>query len=260
MSNKPVKNPVIIIQARIGSTRLPGKSMIKLAGRPLIDWVIEGAGEVRNTKSIVVATTSRDEDSRLADHVRELGVKEVFRGDAEDVLGRFYHAAMEVNADPVIRLCGDNPLAAAEYLDEMITRHIEREADFTYNRSKIPLGVTGEVISMRALEKIHREAGKPHQREHVTPYLLENPESFVIQTTDAPEWMRGDFRMTVDEERDLMMFEMLFKAVTGKKMKVDFKNAMDVMRLHPEIAALNASVKQKDWRLEGFFYRLVNNR
>lgn len=242
------EKPVIIVQARMGSTRLPGKSMMKIAGKPLIDWVIEGAGAVKNAKLLVVAIPDLSEDFPLVEHLEKLGVM-IFRGAADDVLGRYHSAALEVGADPVIRVCGDNPLLAADYMDSMIEEHIAMEADITHNASEIPLGAVGEVISMRALAKMNIEAVKPHQREHVTPYAYENAiyaEKFKIHATKAPRRISGNFRMTLDEDDDLEMFEKLFRVMKNDGLAINFQNALGTLRAHPDIAAVNASVKQKN--------------
>lgn len=241
-------NPVIIIQARMGSTRLPGKSMMKIAGKPLIEWALEGAGAVKNVNSVVVAVTDKAEDDPLAEHVGKFGGKDgvkIFRGAGDDVLGRYYSAALEARADPVIRVCGDNPLIATDYMDEMIEEHLATNADITHNVSEIPLGAAGELINSRALAKMNSSAEKTHQREHVTPYAYEHPEKFRIRAVNAPEWMCGNFRMTIDEEDDVKMFEELFQAMKENRLEMNFQNALSTLRARPDIVAINASVKQK---------------
>jgi len=241
--------PVVIIQARMASTRLPGKMMMSLSGKKLVDWVLDSANAINNAQAIVVATSTNEEDSPLAKHVQQLGVS-CYRGSSEDVLDRFYNAALEYGADPIIRLCGDSPLVSSEYTDQMIEHHIRTGSDLTHADTGAPFGTAGEVISFTALKTMRDNAKSEYQREHVTPYIHEHPAQFKIATLDAPDWMRGDYRLTIDEAADLMMFQMLFKELQVKKLRCDLKNCFAVLDKRPDIAEINRAVIQKSWRNE----------
>jgi len=241
------ERPVVIIQARMGSTRLPGKTIMPIAGRPLIDWVVDGAREIKKARGIIVAIPENAEDDPLEAHLKGRGIQ-CFRGSAEDVLARFYHAAVSAKADHIVRLCADSPLPAAEYMDMMIASHRETGADLTFNNGLFPLGSIGEVIAFSALERMFREARAVPCREHVTPYIHEHPELFRRNGVQAPAWMQKDFRLTVDTATDMEMMENLFRAVLAGGREVDFASAMAVLEQHPEIGAINAAVPQKDWR------------
>ena len=242
-------NPVVIIQSRMGSTRLPGKVMMKIAGKMLIDWVIDGAKDIKNAADMVVAVPENREDDVLAAHIAARGIK-CFRGSAEDVLARFYHAAVWSNANPVIRLCADSPLPGAGYMDLLIEGHIGHAADLTHCATLFPLGSAGEAISFAALERMFREARTKHCREHVTPFIHENPREFRIHKVQPPVWMQRDFRLTIDTGKDMEMMETLFGAVRTAGMEVNFTNAMAILDARPEIALINAAEKQRDWRRE----------
>ncbi len=241
-------NPVIIIQARMGSSRFPSKTLHSLHGMPLIAWLIEGAHAFSNAEGIAVAVPDLPEDDVLDEYVQSLGIPCV-RGPAEDVLGRYHLAAAALNADPVIRLCADSPLVAADFMDLMIESHVETGADLT-NAGRYPLGSVGEVISFRALDSMRREATASYCREHVTPYIHEHPGSFRINTLLPPVWMQRDFRLTIDNATDMKMMDRLFEELEKAGLTPNFTNAMALLDVKPEIAQINATVRQSDWRSE----------
>lgn len=247
------KNPVIIIQARTGSSRFPGKTMHPLNGVPLIGWLIEGARKFVNAKGVAVAVPDLPEDDLLVGYVQSLGVPCV-RGPVDDVLARYHLAATALKADPVIRLCADSPLVAAEFMDVMIESHLETGADLT-NGTRYPLGSVGEAVSYRALDLMHREATAPYCREHVTPYIHEHADQFTINTLMPPVWMQRDFRLTVDTAADMEMMERLFDELAKAGLAMTFTNAMAMLDAKPEIARINAVVPQRDWRPQSPAFR-----
>lgn len=246
-------NPVIIIQARMGSSRFPGKTMHPLNGLPLVGWLIDGARKFGNASGVAVAVPDLPEDDLLNDYVQSLGVPCV-RGPADDVLARYHLAATALKADPVIRLCADSPLVAADFMDMMIESHLETGADLT-NAARYPLGSVGEVISCRALDLMHREATAPYCREHVTPYIHERAGQFKINTLMPPVWMQRDYRLTIDTAADMEMMTRLFEELTKAGLAVTFTNAMAMLDAKPEIARINAVVPQRDWRPQSPAFR-----
>lgn len=241
------KNPVVIIQARMSSERLPGKTMMEVGGKPLIEWIIEDARRFKKADGVIVAVADTERDDELAGRIEKLGA-ECARGPSEDVLARFYITAKKVKADPIIRLCADSPLIATEYMDSMITEHIKNDADLTRNVSPMPLGSVHGVISARALEKMHKEAREAHQREHVTAYIHGHPGEFKVITTQSPGWMHGNQRLTIDTKIDLEAMNVLFSEIKKQGLDVNFENAMKVLKEKPEIAQMNAGEKQRNWR------------
>ena len=241
-------NPVVIIQARMGSSRFPGKTMTPINGMPLIGWLVEGASKLAGANAVAVAVPDQPEDDPLHGYIQSLGIP-CLRGPVEDVLARYHIAATALKADPVIRLCADSPLVAAEFMDRMIESHIETGADLS-NGVRYPLGSVGEVISYRALDMMHREAAAPYCREHVTPYIHEHPGRFKINTLMPPVWMQRDFRLTVDTPADMEMMARLFDELGKAGLAVNFTNAMAILDAKPEIARINAAVQQRDWRAE----------
>jgi spore coat polysaccharide biosynthesis protein SpsF len=191
-----------ILQARMSSTRLPGKVMRPLAGTPMIGRQIERLRRATRLDQIVVATSTRADDDSLADYVATLGVG-LFRGDLDDVLGR-YHAALQAHGPPehFLRLTADCPFADPEVTDLCIRRHLEDGADITHNSvgRTYPKGLDVEVVRTSALDAAWTEATDRYDREHVTPFIYARPQRFreLSITHDPPE----RWRWTVDTSQD----------------------------------------------------------
>jgi spore coat polysaccharide biosynthesis protein SpsF len=227
----------------MGSTRLPGKSMLDIAGEPLIKRVLDSVKGIEGVGRIVLATTVLEEDAELADFGAGEGV-DVFRGDPEDLLDRYYSASLEYSSDPVVRICADSPIIAADFTEAMLKGHIELRADYTCCAGVFPLGAAPVILSFAALETAHREAKSVHQREHVVPYILENRERFTVCEVEAPEKYRHTFRLTIDEDDDLRMFNALYNELGALGLQPTLENAITILEQKPEIAKINAGVKQ----------------
>ncbi|MDH5543676.1 MAG: glycosyltransferase family protein [Nitrospinota bacterium] len=240
-------NSVVIIQARIGSERLPGKSLLDICGKPLIERVIESAREIKSVKVLVLATTWLAEDDPLAEAGKTLGC-EVFRGDPEDVLARYHNAAQNYKADTIVRLCGDSPIIDTEYMDRMVIEHLEKGADLTCNISPLPLGPTGSVVSRKALEIMFQKADTGYQREHVTPYISEHRKEFNILEMTVPVQFHRNYRMTIDETADLEMFKKLYHAFETEGFEPNYSNAIHLLDNNSDMSGINRSVPQRDWR------------
>ncbi|MCP4157904.1 MAG: NTP transferase domain-containing protein, partial [bacterium] len=161
-----------IIQARTGSTRLPGKVFLKLKGKPLIWHVVERLKGSREIDGILLATTENPNDQKLETWAVEHDVP-VFRGSEADVLSRYYHAAQSVEAGTIVRITADDPFKDHQVMDRIIRFYRENQLDFAYNNNPAtyPEGLDVEVFSFEALEKAHRESKEPFEREHVTQYF-----------------------------------------------------------------------------------------
>jgi spore coat polysaccharide biosynthesis protein SpsF len=194
-----------ILQARMTSTRLPGKVMAPVLGEPMIGRQLERLARAARLQRIVVATSEHSSDDPLAAYCEGLG-HSVFRGSLDDVLDRFGRALAAVpEANTVIRLTADCPLADPMVIDATIARHEETGADYTSNTPAVrtfPHGLDTEVMRREALEAAWREARDPYEREHVTPFIYRRPERFRIASLSrAPS--RAHLRWTVDLPEDL---------------------------------------------------------
>lgn len=204
-------SPVVgIVQARMGSTRFPGKMLADLNGYPLMRWVLERTSRSRNLDAVVLATTELPRDDILADMAARMDIA-VFRGDEEDVLGRFVGAANLMNAATVVRICADRPLIAPEMIDLAIAAYKNETPDYAYNHipgngQRPPHGLGAEVLSAALLKKLDGLSTEAHQREHVTYYIWDHPDDFSILAADCPPACdAGDagMRFDVDTEADL---------------------------------------------------------
>ena len=180
----------IILQARMGSTRLPGKVLKPLAGKPMIQWIIERLKICKRTDVIVLATSDLDADTPLADFAAFLGIA-VFRGSESDVLDRYYRCAMQFGLDYVVRATGDNPFVDAVECDRLVDFYFSHKLDYASSLpefgSGFPVGIGAEIMSLRALERAWREGHEVHHREHVNEYIHERPHLFRQGTLKAPQ-------------------------------------------------------------------------
>ena len=202
-----------ILQARMSSTRLPGKVMRPLLGVPMIGRQIERLQRCKRVDNLVVATSSNTEDDGLTSYVAGLGL-EVHRGSLDDVLGRFRGAMEKWPATHVVRLTADCPLADWVVIDDCIRLHEDEGADYTSNAivRTFPKGLDVEVISVGALEAAASEAREPPEREHVTPFIRERPDRFRLACLTQPRDL-GDLWWTVDRPEDFAFVEGVYRAL-----------------------------------------------
>ena len=245
---------IVIIQARMSSTRLPGKVLKEIAGKPMLAWVVERARGAQTVSEVVVATTVEPSDDPIVSFCAQMGYA-CTRGSLTDVLDRYYQAARAYNADVVVRVTADCPLIDPAEIDHVVREYQRSGVDFAANRlpppfgRTYPIGLDTEVCSFAALERAWREAKEPYQREHVMPYLYEEPGRFkVLRVDHDPDY--GDLRWTVDTPQDLELVRAIFERMAGR---VDF-GWLDVLELfqhEPELARLNAGVGQKFYNKHG---------
>lgn len=202
-----MKKVVMILQARMGSTRLPGKSLMPLAGQPLIGRILERVLRCKSVCTIVLATTEKKEDDALAAWGREYGV-EVFRGSENDLVDRYYQTALKYNADVIVRLPADNPVAEPKEIDRIVAYHLKGEADFSSNTHNIlgndyPDGLGAEVFDFKLLHEIWQITTDPRNREHPHTYIYEHPEKYKIGTVPCPKaFRRPDLALDVNTEAE----------------------------------------------------------
>ncbi|NWF66530.1 MAG: NTP transferase domain-containing protein [Campylobacterales bacterium] len=178
---------VAIIQARLGSTRLPYKMMLSLHGKPIIEWVIKRVQKAQLLDDIIVAIPISEDNDILAKYITKLGVK-VFRGSESNVLNRFYEAVKNENATHIVRICADNPLIDGNEIGNLITFYKENSCDYAYNHipkdNLYPDGLGAEIISFDLLKHMHEVVTSQHHKEHCLSYIWDNKEKFIIKTFD----------------------------------------------------------------------------
>ena len=230
---------VAIIQARMGSKRLPGKSMMDIEGKPMLEHLIERVKRSETLDSIVVATADKAKDDAIVDLAERCGVN-WFRGSEEDVLDRYLKAAEKFKADIVVRICADSPLTDPFEIDKLVRHHVKTNADYSYNNlphpKGLPDGAGAEVISIDILKKIHKLATEQPHREHVTLFILDNPGLFRIERLDAdPELRRDEFRLDVDYKEDLEFIREIYKRLYKPEEIIKLKEVIELLDKHPEM-------------------------
>ena len=183
------KKIVAIVQARTGSTRLPYKMLLSLHGRPIIEWVVHRVKKSSLIDEMVVAIPDNRENDPLSALLNDLSV-DIFRGPENDVLKRFYLAALEYKATHVVRICADNPLVCGQTIDHLISFYFEHQCDYAYNHVPVnntyPDGLGAEIVSFQLLDQLKRAATSKRHREHCLSYITDHPELYTIKTFDPP--------------------------------------------------------------------------
>ncbi|MBU0486137.1 MAG: glycosyltransferase family protein [Proteobacteria bacterium] len=241
---------VAIIQARMGSTRLPGKVMKSLCGKTVLSHVIARVQACPYVDEVVVATTTVPQDDVIVKESEMAGAK-VFRGSEGDVLSRYYEAAKETCADIVVRVTSDCPLFDPQVLSRMITLFLKLNAsqpvvDYLGNslESSFPVGLGAEIFSFVALEKASIEATKEYEREHVTPYIYLNPELFAVRNFANDEDL-SFHRWTLDTSEDFELITTIYERLGKDGELFSTKSILDLFLKEPQLINVNSHVHQK---------------
>lgn len=237
-----------ILQARCSSTRLPGKVLLPILGKPMLARQLERLRLVRQIDKLVVATSLDPSDDMLAELCAQEGVS-CFRGELDDVLSRFYHAAHPFQPKNVVRLTGDCPLADPELIDRMITFFLAGDYDYCSNclEPSFPDGLDAEIFSFSCLENAWREAVLPSQREHVTPFINQQPLRFKLACMKSDTDL-SHLRWTVDEPADFQLVTQVYEALYPQQPNFGMKEILSLLEERPQLLSLNGSFK----RNEGF--------
>lgn len=229
-----------IIQARMGSARLPGKTLADLAGKPLLQRVIERSVSIPRVEQVVVATTKLTEDDPVADCVVACGAT-VYRGSPDDVLDRFVQAARQVDAKVIVRITADNPFVDPAVCDLVLGEFLRLAPDVDYVTNTLeptwPDGLDVEVFSRAALERAGREARLPSEREHVTPYIYTHPDRFRIVKVKHASDLSG-LRWTVDYPQDLVFARAVYERLDDGSI-FGTSEIISLLEAQPELAEIN---------------------
>lgn len=192
----------LVIQARMGSTRLPGKVLHPIGHLPLLGHIIGRLSQLARSWPVVVATTTDIRDDAIVEWCRQTQVA-TYRGSEYDVLDRYVRCAHTFGFSHVVRLTADNPFTDVTELDRLVQHHLAGGFDYTHSFGMMPLGVGAEIFTRAALDRSHVEGLNPHHREHVNEYIQEHPELFSIGVLNVPMEKRApNLRLTVDTEED----------------------------------------------------------
>jgi spore coat polysaccharide biosynthesis protein SpsF len=235
---------VAIVQARMGSTRLPGKVLKDLEGETLLARVVNRLRRARLINEVLVATTDRAADDAIVKECRSLSVL-VSRGDQDDVLDRYFRAAQLAKAEVVVRVTSDCPLIDPEIADKTIAAFLEASPDYASNAlmRTYPRGLDTEVMSVATLGRAWQGARKRYEREHVTPYIYEHPAEFkLLSVTGDADY--GSHRWTVDTPEDLEFVRAIYIRLKDNP-TFAWRDVLDLLDREPELMELNRSVMQK---------------
>ncbi|HUR87793.1 MAG TPA: glycosyltransferase family protein [Ramlibacter sp.] len=241
-----VTRTVAIVQARMGSTRAPNKVLADIAGHAMLAHVLQRTARAR-VDAIVVATTDKPEDDVLSHWVLESGLARVYRGSEHDVLDRFWRAANGAQADVIVRVTADDPLKDPQIIDHALSL-LDGDASLDYVSNTLhptfPEGLDIEVFRFRALDRANTEAKLASEREHVTPYIWKNPETFRVLNFEHAEDL-SRWRWTVDKPEDIEFMRKVFSAFPpGNPMP--YQAVIDYLRRHPEIAGINSGTARNE--------------
>lgn len=238
-----------ILQARASSTRLPGKVLRPVLGRPLLALQLERVVRARRIDKLIAATSDRPDDDAIAALAQNEGV-ECFRGSLDDVLDRFYQAARPLNPDYVVRLTGDCPLADPLVIDAVIDFCVSSGFDYASNalQPTFPDGLDVEVVRFSCLEEAWREARLASEREHVMPFIHRRGDRFKIgiykNETDL-----SHLRWTVDEPEDLEFVTRVYESLYRQHPDFSTEDVLRLLEERPDLAAINARHKRNEGSL-----------
>lgn len=239
---------VAISQARMTSTRLPGKVLMSAAGRPLLAHHLDRLSRTPGLDAVVLATTVNATDDPVAACAESLGIP-VFRGDEQDVLGRFAGAAALAQADLVVRVTADCPLIDPVLVGRLIAAFRDDPSlDYlSLDSTRFPRGLDAEIFPCRLLDEAAANAADPAEREHVTPYIYRRPERFRLGTALAPlePVEPPGQRWCVDEPADYELVRRLIEALLPSNPAFGWQDCCKLLRDHPDWMDINRSVRQK---------------
>jgi spore coat polysaccharide biosynthesis protein SpsF len=237
-------NVVAIIQARMGSTRLPGKVLRDLEGETVLARVVNRLRRSRLINELLVATTDHPADDVIVAECRRISAA-VCRGDEQDVLDRYFRAAQLAKAEVVVRITSDCPLIDPEITDKTVAAFLEARPDYASNVliRTYPRGLDTEVMSFAALARVWREARNPYQREHVTPFIYEHPADFrMVSVTGDADY--SAHRWTVDTPEDLEFVRGVYARLKDSA-TFSWRDVLDLFDREPELMELNRFIVQK---------------
>lgn len=235
---------VAIIQARMGSTRLPGKVLMDIGGETTLGRVVRRLSRATLLTETTIATTESPADDAVVSEARRLGVQ-CFRGSEQDVLARFMGAAEAFAAEVVVRVTSDCPLIDAQVADQVLREFFEAHADFAYNdvEHSFPRGLDVEVFSREAFHKAAEIAEHQHQREHVTPVFYERRDMFKIAVVHTEKDF-SHYRWTLDTPDDLKLIRAIYSHFSHN-VEFTWRDVVALMEESPDLARMNAHVVQK---------------
>lgn len=242
----------------MGSTRLPGKVLMDIEGKPLLQHVVDRVRRSRYISEIILATTTNGGDIQIIEFAKRQSLK-YFAGNEDDVLDRFYQCAKKFSSDIIVRITPDDPFKDPEIVDTAIEIFIKNCDTLDYVTNTLPpsypIGIDIEVFSFQSLEKAWKEAKKPSEREHVTPYIWNHPELFRIRNFSYSDDI-SHLRWTLDTEADLLFAREIYKRLYREKPDFLMNDILDVLKREPDLIKIN----QCDEKYQGYLKSLEKDK
>ena len=243
-----------IIQARMSSTRLPGKVLLPLSDKPVLEHVIQRVRNCKLVDKVVVATTVNDSDDIIEDWCKKNNF-EYYRGSLEDVLDRFYEVASQFKAENILRITADCPVIDSGIIDEVIEKYHEGNFDFYGLSGEFPDGLDCTMFSFKALETAWKNSKLQSEREHVGPYIVNNPELFTIGGYEKFKNL-GHLRLTLDDPRDYQLLSTIFKKLYDIDNFFNHEMIINLLNESPELLKINSEII----RNEGYVKSILNDK
>lgn len=239
-------NVIAIIQARIGSTRLPKKVLLDLEGKTALEHVARRAQASKYVDGVVIATTVNIQDLAIVLLSAKLNIS-VYCGSENDVLDRYYQSARLFKADHIVRITSDCPVIDPKIVDEVIKLHLKRKADLTANvlKETFPDGQDVEVFTFKALQKAWKNAKLVSQREHVTPYIKNNRKIFKLENLECKQNLYHK-RWTLDNREDYLFLKQVYKNLYNKNSLFGMNEILKFLKDHPEIERINSHIQRNE--------------
>jgi len=244
------KKVIAILQARVSSTRLPSKVLLPILGKPMLIRQFERVKNCNSLDEIVIATSDSDLDNAIEDLCAKESIT-FFRGSLDDVLKRYYDAAVKFNADVIVRLTGDCPLTDPSLIDQIVSKFLSSNFDYLSNCNPptFPDGLDVEVFTFDALKAARIKAVLPSHREHVTPYIRNNKDIFRIGNFESKKDY-SNFRWTVDESEDFQLISKIYEYLYPINPSFSTKDIISLFGSRPELCSINAMFKRNEGSLK----------
>ena len=245
-----MKKTAAIIQARMGSTRLPGKVLKKIKDKTVLSHVIKRVEQSKKIDEIIIATTKHRRDDPIIKEAKKYGIN-YYRGSEEDVLSRYYESAEQYDIDTIVRITSDCPLIDPFIIDEIIEFYQKNDYDLVTNAGPkqenrtYPRGMDTEVFSFEILKEIYQNADQKYQREHVTPYIYENSDriSYYKNNNDYSK-----YRLTLDEKEDLKLIKKVYNNLYKGEHDFYLADIIQLLEENKHLQKINQDIKQKEYK------------
>lgn len=240
---------VIIVQARMTSTRLPGKVLKEVLGKSLLEYQIERLKRVESAENIIIATTVNETDQPIIELCKRLSI-DYFRGSETDVLSRYYQAALAYRADVAVRVTSDCPLIDPWVINQVIQYYLDNQFEYDYVSNSLertyPRGMDTEVFSFKALKEAFQEATAQPDREHVTPFIHRQPERYHLGHVKYSEDY-SHYRWTVDTLEDFELVQKIIEALYPSNPEFTLEDCLRLLKRYPSWSKINSHIEQKQY-------------